>query len=259
MKRTLGRAFCALIVLLFWTCCGSTPVENDDDGEGLRLLFIGNSLTYTHNLPGLLRNMLKQAEVDVGRMESIGIPNYGLQDHWVQGPARRVIAEDAWDIVVLQQGPSATEGRPSLLEYSERFAEEIEAVGARPALYMVWPASTRSFDFAGVSDAYSTAAERVDGLLFPAGEAWQAAWRQDTTLPLYGPDGFHPSLLGTYLAALVMFEQITGRDLHDLPAVIPTTDGDVTLTPQRARLLQDAALEANAAFALGTFPDGGKR
>lgn len=259
MKRTLGLASSAIIALLFWTCCGNTPVENDDDGEGLRLLFIGNSLTYTNNLPGLLRNMLRQAGVDVGRMESVALPNYGLQDHWVQGPARRGIADDAWDIVVLQQGPSATEGRPSLLEYSERFADEIEAVGGRPALYMVWPASARAFDFDGVSYSYRTAAENVDGLLFPAGEAWQAAWRREPTLALYGPDGFHPSLLGTYLAALVMFEQLTGRDLHDLPPVIPSTDGDVTITPERARVLQDAAMEANAAFARGAFPDGGKR
>ena len=54
----------------------------------------------------------------------------------------------------MQQGPSATEGRPSLLEYAEFFADEIRAVGAEPALYMVWPSQARSFDFEGVSDSY---------------------------------------------------------------------------------------------------------
>ena len=44
--------------------------------------------------------------------------------------------------------------------------------------------------------------------LIPAGDAWRAAWGADSGLQLYGPDGFHPSPIGTYLAALVAYEQI---------------------------------------------------
>jgi hypothetical protein len=51
-------------------------------------------------------------------------------------------------------------------------------------------------------------ARRVNGLLLPAGDAWHAAWAEDSGLPLYGPDGFHPSSMGTYLAALVIYEQL---------------------------------------------------
>jgi len=108
MKRPLCRYLCSLIALLCLTCCGSTPVADEDDGEGLRLLFIGNSLTYSNDLPGLLKNMLKQAHVEVGRIEAVALPNFGLQDHWVHGQARAAIAEGGWDIVVFQQGPSAT-------------------------------------------------------------------------------------------------------------------------------------------------------
>ena len=32
-----------------------------------------------------------------------------------------------------------------------------------------------------------------------------AAWRQDPGLRLYGSDGFHPTVLGSYLAALVIY------------------------------------------------------
>ena len=41
-------------------------------------------------------------------------------------------------------------------------------------------------------------------LVLPVGEAWRSAWRIDPNIALYGPDGFHPSLMGTYLAALVV-------------------------------------------------------
>jgi hypothetical protein len=110
-------------------------------------------------------------EVDV---RDLSRPNFGLEDHWHWTTARDIVAE-GWDVVVLQQGPSATEGRPSLLDYSQRFAEEIRAVGGTPALYMVWPAKSRFFDFDGVADSYTTAAELVDGLLFSVGESWRVA------------------------------------------------------------------------------------
>ena len=197
----------------------------------------------------MLRWMLETSEVQVGRIEYVAFPDVGLQDHWASGPARSRIAEGDFDIVVMQQGPSATEGRPSLLEYSQRFSEEIRASGAVPALYMVWPSSARPFDFDGVSSSYSDAADEIDGLLFPAGEAWRAAWAREATLALYGPDGFHPSELGSYLAALVMFEQLTGYQASTLPALVPTPSGVVGIPKAQADLLHESATEVNAAFA----------
>jgi hypothetical protein len=225
----------------------AAPVEPDP--AGMRVLFIGNSLTYWNEMPEMLRWMLETTEIQVGRIESVAFPDVGLQDHWASGPARSRIAEGDFDIVVMQQGPSATEGRPSLLEYSRRFAEEIRASGAVPALYMVWPSSARPFDFDGVSSSYSDAADQIDGLLFPAGEAWRAAWAREANLALYGPDGFHPNELGSYLAALVMFEQLAGREASTLPALVPTPSGVVAISEAQADLLHQSATETNAAFA----------
>jgi hypothetical protein len=238
-----------LLVLLAFINCGSNATEPAPDPEGLRILFIGNSLTYTNDVPGILGWILDQAGVQTGRIETAAFPNFGLEDHWTGGPARSRIAEGDFDVVVMQQGPSATEGRPSLLEFSELLAEEIVQAGGVPALYMVWPSLAREFDFDGVSDSYRIAAEQADGLLFPAGEAWRAAWEQDPDLDLYGPDGFHPSPMGSYLAALVMAAQLGEIDLQALPAEIPTTSGLVSITEELAALLQAAATEANAEFA----------
>ena len=235
-------------LLLALSSCGSETMT-EPDPEGLRVLFIGNSLTSTNDLPGMLGWMLTQTDVAVGRIETVAFPNVGLEDHWGLSTTRGRITEGDFDVVVLQQGPSATEGRPSLLEYSQLFANEIVAAGGRPALYMVWPSRARFFDFDGVSDSYQTAAAQVGGVLFPAGEAWRAAWAQDPDLELYGPDGFHPSEMGTYLAALVMFAQLAATDPRILPAVIPTSSGLVGITDEVAALLHQAAVDANAAFA----------
>lgn len=189
---------------------------------------------------------------DVGSLyvETVAFPDYGLFDHWIEGSARARIAAGGWDVVVVQQGPSATEGRPSLIEYSGRFSEEVGAVGGRLAVYMVWPAASRSFDFDGVSDAHREAAVQAGALLFPAGEAWRAAWARDPDLELYGPDGFHPSQLGTFLASLVIFEQLSGVDARSLPAGLITPDGVFELPTGMSENLREAAAEANGTFAI---------
>lgn len=242
------------VIALIGLGCGSSPTgagpSNPPPEADLAILFVGNSLTYVNDLPGMVQRLLQ----DHGEVGDVGIgtaafPNFGLEDHWTQGPARAAIASGQWDVVVIQQGPSATEGRPSLLEYSQRFADEVDAAGGRLALYMVWPASSRSFDFDGVSDSYRTAADQTGGLLFPAGEAWRAAWGLDPALDLYGSDGFHPSLLGTHLAALVIYQQLSGKDPRFLPAEIPTSSGPLGLPLELSDILHDAAVAANEQFA----------
>jgi hypothetical protein len=216
----------------------------------LHVLFVGNSLTATNDLPGIVRALIDSAggaEAESVTISTVAYPNFGLEDHWSTGEARQAISRRdwGWDLVVLQQGPSATEGRPSLLEYSERFAGEIRAHGARPALYMVWPARARSFDLDGVSESYRMAADRVGGMLLPVGDAWRIAWASDSSLSLYGPDGFHPSPMGSYLAGLVMYGQFTGRSPVGLPSAVTTRSGDIHVDPEVAAILQAAAAEAN--------------
>ena len=88
----------------------------------------------------------------------------------------------------------------------------------------------------------------VGGLFFPAGEAWRTAWASDPQLPLYGPDGYHPSELGTYLAALVVYEEITGNDSRMLPDQAIVAGRDLSVAGSRVRLLQDAAHQTVVRF-----------
>ena len=172
-----------------------------------RTLFIGNSLTFTNDLPAMVCALARSA----GRQaicESVAKPDFGLEEHWNDGDARRAISR-GWDVVVLQQGPSALpESRRLLVAYTQRFDAEIKKAGARTALLMVWPSRARRGDFPRVSESYRAAADEVKGLLVPAGDAWRAVGAVDSGLPLYGADGFHPSPVGSYLSALVTYEQI---------------------------------------------------
>lgn len=187
--------------------------------EPARILFIGNSLTYQNDLPGMV-SMLARS---VGRKlvcESISLPDYGLEEHWKSGDAGEAIARGKWDIVVLQQGPSAEPAsRRLLVDYTKRFDAEIKKAGARTALYMVWPSRQRRGDFAAVSQSYRAAADAVGATLVPVGDAWRAAWAIDSKLPLYAADNLHPSGVGSYLAALVVYRHLLGGPAPATPVL----------------------------------------
>lgn len=198
MLRVRGMVVLTLVVL---GCGGSSPTDAGPPPPtaDLSVLFIGNSLTFFNGMPEILEGLFELGNAGSVFIGAEVAPNVGLQDHWEGGGTRARIAQGGWDIVVLQQGPSATEGRPSLLEFSQLFAEEIRANGGEPALYMVWPAEVRFFDFPGVSDSYSTAADLVDGMLFPAGEAWLEAWALILQEAAFAANALHarPLIRGT--------------------------------------------------------------
>jgi hypothetical protein len=207
-----------------------------------RVLFIGNSLTEANGLPAMVEALSRQGGGPLIRTASVVFAGFSLEDHWNQGTARRRIAEGSWSIVVLQQGPSSLpESQAALREWTARFDSVIRASGGRTALYMVWPESNRRGAFDAVSRSYARAAEDVSGMLLPVGEAWRGAWHRDPDVPLYGPDGFHPTATATYLAALVIYQQISGRSPVGLPGV-------TQMPADRVRMLQEAAREANAQF-----------
>lgn len=213
---------------------------------GTHVLFIGNSLTYVNDLPRTVEQ-LAALTGDTVRTRTVAKPDYALIDHVADGAAAKALRSQRWDVVVMQQGSSALdESRVILYQGVDSLLPLIHAAGARPALYEVWPMASRSFDAARVRESYRSAAVRVNGLFYPAGSAWQEAWARDASLELLQSDGLHPTPTGTFLAALVMVEQLTGRDVRALPTVAYAGGRQLTLAPSVIRLLQDAAHAANA-------------
>jgi hypothetical protein len=206
--------------------------------EPLRVLFVGNSLTAANDLPAVVSSLGGHGRPEVVT-RTVAFGGFALEDHWNQGDARAALADGQWDVVVLQQGPSALpESQANLKEWAQRWADEIRVHGAQPALLTVWPESyRRAYAFGDVIHSYAAAAGVTGALLLPAGLAWREAWRRDPRLPLYGPDGFHPSWLGTYLAAMVAYARLTGTSALALPVPAGTT-------PKRARLLRQSARDA---------------
>lgn len=213
------------------------------------MLFIGNSLTYENDLPRTVAQLAISAGLQQCYCYPIAYPNYALEDHYDNRVAVRAIQEEQWDFVVMQQGPSAlASSRQHLVFWAKVWGGMIDSAGnATPVMYGVWPEADRLFDFPNVAASYREAADSIHGLFAPAGEAWQQAWARDSTLPLYAADEFHPSTMGTYLAALTVFQRLYS---HSPVGVQPqaVVDGRLMAWPDSVvRLLQEAAAAANAA------------
>jgi len=208
-----------------------------------RVLFVGNSLTAGNELPLLVEAMARAKGLSLS-CEAVTHPDLSLEDHWARD-TQSAIRGGGFKYVVLQQGPSSLPAsRENLREWTKRFGAEIRQAGATPALFMVWPDRSRLAFFPEVRESYRLAAEDVEGVLLPAGEAWNAAWRRDPKLSLYGGDNFHPSRLGTYAAAATILSGLTGVSPKGLPARFTLRNGyDYRVDERDARIVLEAVAE----------------
>jgi len=227
-----GHLRCLLVLLpvMLVAVTGQVPASKAN------LLFVGNSLTSANDLPGMVATLSKAAGRPM-QVESVALPDFGLEEHWQQGDARKAIARGGWDI----RDPATGSIRTARITPAPG--------GLRQTL--------RQRDHCGGCEdrlvhgvALAAAAGRLQrrepvipgrrvgggGLLLPVGDAWREAWAIDAKLALYGPDGFHPSQTGTYLAALVIYRQLTGT--------APPTRPHFGSTADQATVLQRAAERA---------------
>ncbi|MEP1033322.1 SGNH/GDSL hydrolase family protein [Ekhidna sp.] len=173
-----------------------------------KVLFVGNSLTYTNNLPSLVEEEAKSRGVKVKTL-TIAFPNYAIIDHWNDGEVQKYIKSEKYDFVVIQQGPSSqSEGRRMLIEDGSLFQKLCDQSGSKLVYFMVWPSQTYYHTFEGVIKNHRDAAKQNGAILCPVGEAWKVYFESTDDYSLYGTDGFHPSPKGSRLAAEVIVDTL---------------------------------------------------
>lgn len=245
------------LVVLAAACCLITACSSDettplapappDDPPFVahKVLFVGNSLTYTNGLPDLVAGLARASSITPFEQTNLTFGGYSLEDHLRDGAAAQLLAEGDWDIIVLQQGPSTQPAsRVQLRRDVAIFAALAAPHDTRIGIYGVWPPSGDAASLDAGIESYRLAAADVNGLLFPAGAAFRAAVQADPTVQIYGGDSFHPSELGTYLATMVVAARLFDRSPLEFPATIRVGigRGERFVVPQeQATFLQTVA------------------
>jgi len=176
--------------------------------KAYQVLFVGNSLTYTNDLPELVEKEAAKVGLKL-KTKMIAFPNYAIEDHWRDGEVQKYLKTSKYDFLILQQGPSSQkEGRDMLLEIGALFKKLCTQSDTRLAYLMVWPSKGYYHTFDGVIQNYRDAAKMNDALLFPVGRIWKEHFDETNDYSYYGIDGFHPSLRGSQVAAEVITKSI---------------------------------------------------
>ncbi len=254
-KKTL----IALLAAVGTTSCLSTtaPKVSSYGNGAKRILFIGNSLTAANDMPYFFVALAESAKVSpLPTVQVDWEPDFALIDHWNVGFAQPLITGNKFSVVVLQQGPSSVAvNRDTLRLAAKLFAPLIRDGGGMPAMLGVWPTADRVADFDRATESYQLAAQDISGAMIPSGEVWRAAWKKNSTLSFYSPDGLHPSGLGSYAMALSLLGILYDRSVVGLPSTLQLSNGErLAIDPAVAAIVQQAADEANRQYGLKGTP-----
>ncbi|MEO7963766.1 MAG: hypothetical protein ABIT38_07645 [Gemmatimonadaceae bacterium] len=247
---------------------GATPATARGQSDSLRVLFIGNSYTYFNNLPRLVQGL---AESDAGSrpiaVRMIAPGGMTLKGHLAGNDALKAIGSRRWDFVVLQEqsalanpvmhGNEPEPGSPNVFFAAARSLDSAaRARGAKTVFYETWARVGQPQHTATIADAYEQIAKELGSGVAPVGRAFAIARTERPTLVLNIEDKSHPTSTGSFLAACVLYQTLTGRAphasgrivgtavSHDGVAALADTTALVALSHADARYLQDVAQRA---------------
>ncbi|WP_109299867.1 hypothetical protein [Aquimarina sp. AU474] len=189
-----------ILIALFIAFLGNSQTSSK------KVLFLGNSLTYSNDMPKILEHIAKNFKLTI-KTKALCYPNYGLEDHWKDQKFQNLIHQQRFDNVIIQQGPSSQEpGKKMLVHYGTKIKAVCKRKNITLGYFMVWPAKRYYHTFDGVITNHQYAAKISAAQLYPVGAIWKMYEAKDNLESLYSYDQFHPSTAGSLLAALTIFK-----------------------------------------------------
>jgi hypothetical protein len=200
-------------------------IERLENEAPKRVLFVGNSYLYyndsLHNHVRRIAEELGPYKIDEYQYKSATIGGARLSHHHIDSllEPRRLGIDKPFELVVLQGGSAeilTEESRARFRESAMEMSNKIRATGAEVALYMthayVEPDERYEPNLINkIRPTYVSVGNALDALVIPVGLAFERAYEQRPGIVLHKTfDGTHPSLLGTYLAACVVYQSIYG-------------------------------------------------
>ena len=200
-------------IYFFYLIClsifpGPLKAQGKSTLKSYKILFVGNSLTYTNNLPLLISQVARDKGIHL-KTDILAKANYALIDHWDEGVLQAKIRSKSFDFVVVQQGPSSQpEGRKLLFESIKKLHQICEENQSKLAVFMVWPSRQYYQTFDKVIKNHRDVANKYNTLLCPVGEVWKAHFDKTSDFNYYSSDGFHPSQKGSKVAAQIIVDSL---------------------------------------------------
>ncbi|WP_133501239.1 hypothetical protein [Cognatilysobacter terrigena] len=208
------RRIAAAVVL-----CATAMTLHAAEPTPLRVMFVGNSITYVNNLPAVV-SAYARAQPDGPPIETITYvaPGGTLHERWDDGAATAALRDRHVDVLVLQErgavlgcvqsevDRASADCRDALAAH-RAFAELARTLGTRVLVLETW--STDAQGQSTQHDGATRVAGRIGATVVHAGDALQAQAHATSRAATF-PDGVHPSLGGTLVMGAQLYRAITG-------------------------------------------------
>ncbi len=214
-----------------------------------KVLFIGNSYTFTNNLPDIISNIA--SSMGDSLIYDIAAPGgYTFTQHLNDSATLLKIMQGGWDYIVMQEQSQL----PSFDSYSTSAASalcnfiNLYSPCARKLFYMTWgrkhgdalncPVNPPSCTYEGMDSMikmnYLYMASITNAEVSPVGAVWRNIITNNPSIELYNPDESHPSEAGSYAGACSFYSLLYRRD----PAL---SSYNYTLSANDAAIIRNAA------------------
>ncbi|MEK7413057.1 MAG: hypothetical protein AAB263_07055 [Planctomycetota bacterium] len=213
------------ILRAIFACCILTSLAA---AEPQKILMIGNSLTYTWNIPSILEQFAKATK----RTLTVTAHVAGGKDltwHWTNASkpsnetAQETIAKGGFDLVIVQEYSNILmkpDGQDSFAKIFPEYLKAISGKSMQVMLYMAHP-TRKEVDLEGIRpiiDAYSKKADELSVQCSPVALAFAESNKKLPKLALIDQQtdrkyaqnkvATHQSPFGSYLAACVLYATI---------------------------------------------------
>ena len=193
--------------------------DNDGNLSNKNILFVGNSYLYYNDS---LHNHVKRMAIErfpsyeekfIYKSSTIGGARSWHHNFKHLLESKNIGVNESFDLLILQGGSAEPLSKNSRVIFNNTVKEVNEIAkeyGTKLALYMThaYVAPDKRYEanmINKISSMYINAGKENNVKVIPVGIGFENAYKENPNIQLHNLDGTHPSLLGTYLAACIVY------------------------------------------------------
>lgn len=175
----------------------------------MKVLFIGNSHTFTHDVPSIINKLFIENN-EKWEYKEMTVSGQTLKFHSTREDLLNEIKVGNYDIIILQERASNFDQELFNEGFNPLYDHIINNTKSKILMYMIWSNESRPEVQKTILESYRNASKNDRVSLASAGIVWDVIRHHHKDITLY-MDGNHATKIGAYLAASTLFYALTGK------------------------------------------------